>query len=657
MITRRLSVLCLPLALLTPFLMGQKPDASFQTGGGVSTTTIETPKGKIHIVLPDDTAAGDTISGTVTAEPAGKNDKEKQRNSAELNGYVVEIGNQKSPLSGGVIQRIHLAPEITAPRLLLLDEKGKEISNVLVPILAVPATTTPSNFVVSSIGQTGRPLVIFGPFDGDSANTNVNVGNGSARVIAESPRKVVVESPRDVVGPTKIEVTENGTTATGGFRNLKIDLTAPKTSLMKGESTELHVEVSGLEGITQPIPVQVQNLSPSTVNLSGGNTQTIQIQPSQVQTGGTFPWSTGVTGTGTGGFSITASVPTGTYASPNPAPPSTSPSPSPSPSSQPQDTVASRPANSPQGGSEKIDIEMVELQLKSSQPITVPAGTPTPTDVPTGPTRPIPAPTPTPEPTPPPRATPPQAPLPPDTRPTIPGSGQRVIPKPTPTPTPTPPPMPTPTPTPTPCDCDQVTLLVDDPAGPNKVEVTKQDDITNADGDITGKRMLVTLKLVDHEIKCKGAASSTKCSATVVWDVQSASFTFNAKGKAWDGEAAKEAIRDGAVTYKEPNLTRPLSQVDLEGSCDPKIKVGKRTITVSLVLVVTYPDELAAELKQAKANKKKVEVGEMTGSISWSSTARNCPTKFFIVKGGKRIDPGGALITQFKITGGTYTFQ
>jgi hypothetical protein len=291
--------------------LGQKPGvATTETPTGIVTTTLQTPQGKIKVTLPDDMAAGDTISGTVIAEPSGKTDKEKQQNAGELNGYVVELENQKSPVSGGVMKRILLAPGITAPSLILLDAKGKQVATAIIPVAPAP-TTGPSNFVVRGVGQTGRPVQVHGPFDGDSANTSAKVGGADAKVLAESPRKMVCESPREVVGPTKIEITEGCAKATGSFRNLKIDLTAPKTSLMKGESTELHVEVSGLEGMTRPIPIQIQNQSPGTVNIAGGNSQTIPIQPGQVQTGGTFPWSTGLTGTGNGGFTITGSLPPG----------------------------------------------------------------------------------------------------------------------------------------------------------------------------------------------------------------------------------------------------------------------------------------------------------------------------------------------------------
>lgn len=105
MFTRRSLFLFLLLVLLPSLIVAQKT-ASVQTvnAGGTSTTTFETPKGKIKVYLPDDMTAGDMISGTVVSEPSGKNEKEKERNADELQGYVVEFANQKSPISGGIIQ-------------------------------------------------------------------------------------------------------------------------------------------------------------------------------------------------------------------------------------------------------------------------------------------------------------------------------------------------------------------------------------------------------------------------------------------------------------------------------------------------------------------------------------------------------------------------
>lgn len=311
MIPRRLLFVSLALALILS--LQPPPTTNSQMGAliesAVRTVILNAARGKIRISLPSDIEAGDTISGTVIAEPSGKDEREKQKNADELNGYVIEVNTKHWPVSGGVMRVVIPPTLVRPPDIILRDAKGNKVDSAPLPVRLSTNTTTAPSFVIPQLGQSGNPISITGPFDGDSSNTKVQVGGTPAKIIAESPRNVIIETPGTVVGPSKIAVNENGRQSTGNFRALKIDLTAPKTSLLRGESTELHVEVQGLQGITEPVPVQLQNQTPSNINLTGGNTQNIFIQPSQVTPGGTFNWSTKITGVSSGGFTITGTLP------------------------------------------------------------------------------------------------------------------------------------------------------------------------------------------------------------------------------------------------------------------------------------------------------------------------------------------------------------
>lgn len=74
--------------------------AEVKSGHGLQTATFDTAQGKIRVYLPDDMAAGDTISGTVIAEPKGGTDEERRRNADTLNGYVVEIQGMRASRTG-----------------------------------------------------------------------------------------------------------------------------------------------------------------------------------------------------------------------------------------------------------------------------------------------------------------------------------------------------------------------------------------------------------------------------------------------------------------------------------------------------------------------------------------------------------------------------
>jgi hypothetical protein len=285
---------------------------------GIQRVTFEVPAGRIKVFLPDDAEAGGTISGTVTTEPNGRDAGEKSKNEGVLAGYVIDLGDGTTVKTDQPrFTWVPQGPPASKPRyrIRIADVFSSDMNPVRKPTppsASGPIIPEPVNgpsaprYSIRPIGQTGRNVVITGPFDGNSSNTNVTIGSTPITVIAESPRKAIVRSPTDVVGPTEIKVNEAGTQTTAPFRNLKIDLTAPKTNLLKGERTELRVQVSGLQGITSPVPVLM--VTTGTVNTQGGNTQTINIQPSQVGPNGVFTQTFGLTGISAGAFSVVTSI-------------------------------------------------------------------------------------------------------------------------------------------------------------------------------------------------------------------------------------------------------------------------------------------------------------------------------------------------------------
>jgi hypothetical protein len=101
-------------------------------------------------------------------------------------------------------------------------------------------------------------------------------------------------------------VKEGNSATKGTYRNVGVNLTAPKTNLLKGEHTELHVEVNGLQGIKEPVPLTLE--SNGVITMEGGMYQSLWIQPSQVGADGRYTTTRGITGVQTGGWSSTATV-------------------------------------------------------------------------------------------------------------------------------------------------------------------------------------------------------------------------------------------------------------------------------------------------------------------------------------------------------------
>jgi hypothetical protein len=253
------------------------------------------------VYLPDDAAAGDTLSGTVVAEPS------RPQHGAKLQGYVVEVEGQRAEVRDrrGTWS---VPAAATALHLVLRDPRGRVVGREVVGLVAAPPLpiTEPAP---PALGQAGAPLVIPGPFDGRGDSTAVTLDGRPAEVLAESPRQVVVQSPAEVVGPVELSVREGDRVVTAPYRSVGIGLSADRTTLEPGSSTRLRVEVSGLEGLDQPLEVSLVNETPAVVRLEGGDRQTVVIAPDAVAAGGTFRTERTLTGIIRGGFDLTAGLP------------------------------------------------------------------------------------------------------------------------------------------------------------------------------------------------------------------------------------------------------------------------------------------------------------------------------------------------------------
>lgn len=329
------------LAVTIAVSQNQSPAPTRQTSG-LTEAVFQTRAGKVTVYLPGDTAAGDTISGTVVAEPAvAKDPKQQQKNSDELSGYVIELDQNRAHVGDkGVRWKIPATIAAGAIPLLLKDGNGKNLGQSMVPVMASPPALV-SNFQIPTLGQSGRPLQLQGPFDGNSANTSVTLGGANIPILAESPRQAILQNSQSTPGVVPVVINENGVTTNGSFRNIRIDLTAPKTNLVRGEQTELKVAVEGLAGLSEPLPLRLQNRTPDVVNIAGGNDQILRVSPGAAPS---QPFTRTLTGVRAGQFNIVAdlvyingSVVAQATASPTPltasgtTPSTTRPTPSPAP--------------------------------------------------------------------------------------------------------------------------------------------------------------------------------------------------------------------------------------------------------------------------------------------------------------------------------------
>lgn len=338
-------------------LGGARNSGKVETAQGLNKLTFDTLNGRVTTYLPDDLRAGDTISGTVVAEPKGSTAEERKANGDKLSEFKLNFAPQSLDSKYIVV----LGPRIDSPAeagptnpnvgtftvklpdnfdyKIDLNAPRTETETVTITVSGMiwfinnqsttpPSTEPPSPaspFRIPELGQQGRPLEIFGPFDGNASNTtlmfgpprstvldfeknteNVSGGFGLIRPLAESPRKIVFNAPTNVAGPIELYVKEGPAQAAATCQNIGLRLTAPKTDLLKGEKTTLTTEVFGLQGIKKPVPLTLE--AEGVITMDGGMFQQLFIQPSQVGADGRYVTTRGITGVQAGGWSATSTV-------------------------------------------------------------------------------------------------------------------------------------------------------------------------------------------------------------------------------------------------------------------------------------------------------------------------------------------------------------
>ena len=246
---------------------GYRADSA--SADGLKSTTFTTPQGVIKVNLPDAMVAGDTVSGSIYTEPTGKNETERRQNLEELNTYVIDLLGQQTAVGDRTFTR-----SINRTITIVLLHHGQSVATATIPVW-VSAPPRPTQFTVPTGGQQGRLIQIACPCNGlFSPQDYVTVGGISLPVIAESPRSLVVHNTSEVSGPTNMDLGENGMAMQCPFRNIQVNLSAPKLNLIRGETTTLHVMVLGLGGMSGDQSLDLQNNSPGVIRMSGANNNT-----------------------------------------------------------------------------------------------------------------------------------------------------------------------------------------------------------------------------------------------------------------------------------------------------------------------------------------------------------------------------------------------
>jgi len=269
------------------------------------------PDQKVKFRFPKDIRSGDRITGTVVEEKTSSKEADNKYSST-LEGMVIEIDGKQTKLSNRIFS--FLVPAgITSLPFLLKNSAGQVLEQGQIPINSYfdtrwqePVGGLGYKFAPEAVGQPGKTLRVTGSFDGNAANTNVSLGGQNCEVIAESNRMSIVQVLQNATaGVSNLKVEENNIKEEHTINIAKLNLSANKTTLRKGEKATITVTVSGLQGLKEDYEckVDITNLSPATVRFksSTGNSMSHPIPSGQT---GDYKFSFSIVGVTQGNYTL-----------------------------------------------------------------------------------------------------------------------------------------------------------------------------------------------------------------------------------------------------------------------------------------------------------------------------------------------------------------
>lgn len=266
--------------------------------------SFETKEGKLQVFLPP-LSSGALLSGTVYLEPNGTG-KDSSRNLEALKSHLLKLGDILIKAERGSFSFQLSAASPSGVPLQLQTSTGQIINTQTLP---VTQTSIPvSNFSIPSYMVSTDAATIKGNFDGNITTTTVSLNGQKAILLAESPSRLYIKTPANITGSVTIQCNETGATQTARTNILSLKLSADKTNLRRDQQTQIHIQVSGLEGLEENVPVTITNTSPSVVTLEGGNTQQIVVIPSKDAPSGVFTISRNILSLKNGNFSVSVTV-------------------------------------------------------------------------------------------------------------------------------------------------------------------------------------------------------------------------------------------------------------------------------------------------------------------------------------------------------------
>jgi hypothetical protein len=277
---------------------------------GLQIYKLKTVNGTVTVNLPDKIYPGETISGTVLAEPtASGNVKKNKSNRLALLATTLSIfGNRFKPDNQKLNFSLPEDPFDFGPLIKLENEEGMIGSAGFIVQEGERPVPVSGDPVFPAFLRSGEYQNIPGKFDGVLSNTRLMLNDLEIPVASESPGEIVTLVPENISGNQKLTLTEGSKTYSAPINVVNLNMTAEASTLQKGEKSTVHIVVNGLNGIETPVTVNVDNLTPMSIGMKGGNQQEWVIHPSEIDNTGTVSKDVEIVAVASGGFTVSARI-------------------------------------------------------------------------------------------------------------------------------------------------------------------------------------------------------------------------------------------------------------------------------------------------------------------------------------------------------------
>jgi hypothetical protein len=277
-----------------------------------------------------------------------------ENGQATLQGMVVQTGDGESQPADRAF-RFHIpagAGQSVRTLQFLFQRNGSTAAPVQSSVSlnstsplerAAVSTGRASDFSAPPVSGAGSLQIVRGPFDGRSETTRIMVDGADSRVIAETPRASYYHLPEGLsAGAHDLTVLKGDRTSHFKIFVVYLKMTADQPQLKRGQVTNIHVMVTGLEqmpedqwtgggtpelidparmkasipgyqpsadGGSGQIMIVISNGSPAVITLLGGKNGTIDIPLNTQNTSGhLFTYTFSVQAKRAGTYAINATV-------------------------------------------------------------------------------------------------------------------------------------------------------------------------------------------------------------------------------------------------------------------------------------------------------------------------------------------------------------